>query len=173
MSVTPLMFVCNYKFFTNVHPHAVYMYSMNLDTIPSILHLTTIIVLFCLIYMNNTLNFLQFQVHFLLYRTCWLKQRLTFMLYWALHQVWGQPNITELIWVAMLYECMLWIHPCAIHKPVPYPGRICSRPKSSSFKIFHVQIGHYWTYGWAHSCSFNLLIKFILEGKVSIVKTEP
>ena len=50
------------------------------------------------------------QVRFLYGRTYQLfQERQAFMLYWALHQVWDQPNITVLIWVAKLIEHMLWI----------------------------------------------------------------
>ena len=46
---------------------------------------------------------------------------------------------------------------------------VYSRPKWSSFKMFHVLVGKYETDGWAHGHSFNLFIDFILKGKVSIV----
>ena len=49
----------------------------------------------------------------------------------------------------------------------------CNRPGSFSLKMLHVQFGIYRAYGWAHSCSLNLLIEFILKRKVSIMHTEP
>ena len=46
---------------------------------------------------------------FLYDRTYQLFQRQAFILYWELHQVWEQPNITAIIYVAMLTKHMLWI----------------------------------------------------------------
>ena len=52
-------------------------------------------------------------------------------------------------------------------------GGLVADMQGFSLKILHVQIGNYRAYGWAHRCSLNLLIEFILKRKVSIMETEP
>ena len=71
-----------------------------------------------------------------------------------------------------LFMCLFLDDPCVIHKPKPSPGALLTDLRAFLSKQI-AQIGNYWTYRWPHRHSFNLLIKLVLERKVSIMQTEP
>ena len=72
-----------------------------------------------------------------------------------------------------LFMSLLLDDPSIIHKPKPILGRVGGRLESFFLKMFHIQIDNYGAYHRPPSCSFNLLIEFILKRKVSVMQTEP